>query len=415
LNRFKAFFLVSRSSGYKYQRCLFFFAFALITSPLLRAASLRANPDLDELVHDVCGKSVVVLGEDANHGSGNALTIKADIVQRLVDRCGFSGVLFESPIYDALDLERAYSAHTATQAQLANAIGGIWSVAGEFDPLVTYLHDKITNGRVRFGGVDMQAGSATSTYQEKQLASDLTISLPEAERAHCEREIDRNINWEYTRESPYDEGTLERLRSCARAVENSLPRESHDATAARNIVLAFNLSKFFQFQNATGMPDAPLRDKTMYENFVWYQKTHWPAGTKIIVWTATIHGAKQSLPPGAETMGSRLHQLLGNRLAVIGFSAFSGSYGRQTQSPKQLSAALQNSLEARVLSDSAGNDLRYIDSARLRQMGSISARVLSYDTFASADWSHLLDGMVVFKQEHPLTVVRKAIPQQSAQ
>src|SRR5690606_35852438 len=69
---------------------------------------------LDRLVADTCDKQVVLLGEDSHHGSGGTMEVKTTIVRRLVDECGFSGVLFESQVYDFLDLERAFARGDAT-------------------------------------------------------------------------------------------------------------------------------------------------------------------------------------------------------------------------------------------------------------------------------------------------------------
>jgi erythromycin esterase-like protein len=53
---------------------------------------------LDRVVRDVCDKEVVLLGEDATHGGGKTLEIKVELITRLIDRCDFSAVAFESQI-----------------------------------------------------------------------------------------------------------------------------------------------------------------------------------------------------------------------------------------------------------------------------------------------------------------------------
>lgn len=369
------------------------------------------NPELERLVDDVCRKPVVVLGEDSGHGAGNSIATKVSLVERLIDRCGFSAVLFESPIYDFVDLERQYAAGTAESLQLADAVGAIWSATREFDPLVDYLHRKASTGKVRLGGIDFQPTSATSAYQHRRLAADLTRQLPAPDRGRCESEIDRHTNWRYSDQSLYDNAALERLRACANSIESSLNSASRSEMTQRDALMAANLSKYFQFQNLSGTPDASLRDLAMYENVVWY-RAHLPSNAKIIIWCATIHGAKQSrFPAGKKNMGLRLHELLGDRLAVIGFSALSGNYGRQK--PQALAPASPDSLEARAFADSRDRDVRYLDAKELRRFGKVSARAISYGASEKADWSELVDGLIVLGQERPVEIIHEAKPRQT--
>lgn len=329
----------------------------------------------------------------------------------MIDRCGFSAVLFESPIYDFVDLEHSYAAGTAEPSQLADAVGAIWSATREFDPLVDYLHRKAGTGKIRLGGIDFQPTSATSAYEHRRLAADLARQLPDPDRNRCENEIDRHTNWRYSDQSPYDNAALERLRACANSIEARLNSVSRSELAQRDVLMAANLSQYFQFQNPAGTPDASLRDLAMYENVVWY-RAHLPSNAKIIVWCATIHGVKQSrFPAGRKNMGSRLHELLGDRLAVIGFSALSGNYGRQKQ--QTLAPASPDSLEARVFADSHNHGVRYLGVEELRQFGTVSARAISYSASEKADWSELVDGLIVLGQERPVEIIREAKPRQT--
>jgi erythromycin esterase-like protein len=55
----------------------------------------------------VCGKQVVILGELPSHGEARAFQAKAEIVQRLVEPCGFDALLFEAPMYDFVGFQEA--------------------------------------------------------------------------------------------------------------------------------------------------------------------------------------------------------------------------------------------------------------------------------------------------------------------
>src|ERR1051326_5856280 len=64
------------------------------------------SPAIDQVVHDACGKTVVLLGEPPVHGFGKVLDFKAELTRRLVDQCHFNGFFIESGIYDFLNIEK---------------------------------------------------------------------------------------------------------------------------------------------------------------------------------------------------------------------------------------------------------------------------------------------------------------------
>lgn len=75
------------------------------------AASAAADgAELDRLVDDVCGREVVLLGEDNHHGSGRTFELKSILVKRLVQEYGFNQVLFEGQFYEFIDFERTVAA-----------------------------------------------------------------------------------------------------------------------------------------------------------------------------------------------------------------------------------------------------------------------------------------------------------------
>lgn len=149
------------------------------------APSADGSGEIQRLVGDLCSRQVVLLGEDANHGSGRTLELKVTLVQRLIDTCGFNAVLFESQLYDFLDLDRSFAGRSATPAQLADAIGGLWSTTREIDPLVSYLFRQASAGRVKLFGLDPQLGGATGLYAQRHLPAQLAASLAPDRRKAC--------------------------------------------------------------------------------------------------------------------------------------------------------------------------------------------------------------------------------------
>ena len=121
---------------------------------------------------------------------------------------------------------------------------------------------------------------------------------------------------------------------------------------------------------------------------------------RIVVWSASVHAAK-SLPGGTRPFGSYVHAELGDRAAAIGFSALSGHYGNVggRRAPQPLAPAAPGSLEARAFAGAGTGDLRYLDHAQLQALGTVPGRALDYANTQTLDWSQLLDGVIVLREE----------------
>src|ERR1700722_1542346 len=92
--------------------------------------------ETDQVVRDLCGKSVAMLGESPLHGFGKTLEFKVELVRRLVDECHFNGFFIESGTYDFLNIQRRLkSGQEVTESMLAAAIGGLWATR-EVQPLI---------------------------------------------------------------------------------------------------------------------------------------------------------------------------------------------------------------------------------------------------------------------------------------
>jgi erythromycin esterase-like protein len=143
----------------------------------------------------------------------------------------------------------------------------------------------------------------------------------------------------------------------------------------------------------------------MYLNFRWLM-ARLPAHSKVIVWAATTHVAKElSGVSGSENIvpfGSYIHKEFGDRAFALGFSAYSGSYAMTGQATRQLSAAPENSLDGRASTESPS----YLSLSELRRLGAIPARALGAE-FKTALWDHVVDGMVVFREERPPEFLRR--------
>lgn len=380
---------------------------ALITALTVAPGPVRtAHPDsnavaaggqieIDRLVHDVCGRDVVLLGEDSYHGSGRTVEVKSLLVQRLVNECGFSQVLFESQFYEFPALEKPLATGQVAQRQLGDAIGGIWSRTAQMQPLLTWLADSAAKGKVRIGGIDPQFASATGHFAQCELGGLLAARLPREFRGECRQTFDRHHAWSYDDDHPYDDAEKDRLGVCIGRVEAAVKRNESRDPNARMVLAYARYAPTTLSEDVVASKNA--RDLGMAELFDWYRERD---RRKTIVWTATVHAAKQ-LEGDRVPMGHYLHQKLGDRMATIGFTAVAGSIGGAVQKQaKPLAEPQSGALEARYQS-LPSQGLVYLSYTELADMGTVPARALNYAQPQVADWSELLDGMIVLGEEHP--------------
>lgn len=365
------------------------------------ASGTPTTPDpghaLDALVKDVCGKQLVLLGEDANHGSGATLALKVELVKRLVNECHYSAVLFEGQVYDFIDLQHAIDARTATPEQVNATIGGLGSGARETAPLVDFLFQQAMAGHLTLGGLDPQVGGATQRYTQKRLPAALAGYLRDARRKECEAELSRLTNWQYDDSNDYDAATRTRLRSCVNDIQTGITKHKRDKATGEASIMTTNLLRYLDMADGN---DFNVRDRAMFENLVW-NLSRLPKGAKVIVWCATVHAVKGPMPNNTDvSMGTFVHAEFKDHAAAIGFSAVSGSFGRPGKPPTLLEAASPDSLESRAFAGTDA-DVRYLDRQQLAGFGTVVARPLNFRKPAPTAWATLLDGLVVLREEQP--------------
>lgn len=377
------------------------------------AASVWAHPmdhavaaptELDRAVHAVCSKQVVLLGEDQHHAGATTIAVKSLLLERLVRECGFRGVVFESQFYDMLDFEQATARGTATPGQLGDAIGALWSRYAAFAPLGQWLFAETQAGRVLLAGMDPQVGGVTARYSQQRLPTDLSSVLVGDRREACSRIIGRHDRWEYDDSHPFSASAVQQLRDCLRDIRAKL-----DAKDARpSSVLGAMADSYASYLDFAGEDPGGLRDRAMYRNLAWV-RAHWPPNTRIVVWCASVHAAKtlDGVRPGVRPLGSYLAEALGDRVAAIGFSALGGSYGHVGGhgTPRPLAPAAPDSLESRAFAAGGPDALRFVDRAQLASMGEIPGRALDYGKFHALDWSRVLDGVIVLREETAATAM----------
>jgi erythromycin esterase-like protein len=326
--------------------------------------------------------------------------------------------MFEASLAEFVDLNRAFAAGKASPAYVADAIGGLWSVAGESDPLISALFERAWRRQVVLGGLDGQIG-ATNLYAQTGLADELAGYLAGPRRSTCRAELQRFARWQYDDASPFDDSTRMRLRGCLTGITTAVSGRARSTPADEAAAMAS------AWQSAIEASDPALsrsarfnaRDRAMHRALQWHV-ARLPRDSKIIVWCATIHAARslRGVPGYAEfvPLGSHVNRDFGDTAAAIGVSALGGSYGRGKAPATGIVPAPAASLEARAFTGDDSSDVGYIGRADLAQYGPVTAHPLNYSTSMAAPWHEVIDGLLVLREEHPLRIVHDPKPRRGS-
>lgn len=393
--------------------------FALFVSRFEGQAPALADviPPLDEVVHTLCDKRVVLLGENPTHSFANTLDFKVQIVRRLVDECHFNSLYFEAGAYDFIHLERIRSSgQQVTDSLISAAIGGLWANK-ETQALVPFLAERVNAGRLMLAGLDDQLGAGT--WASREMASDLVQPLQAEEKNRCTAVFRKHLLWQYTDEAPYGPSDKKNLLGCLDEIQVKLASPKDKAMAAEQSrvmveslqrVLARNFTEDDFTKEDQVLKWMNDRDRSMYLNYR-SLRSRFPANSKIIVWAATVHTAKDLQDvegfEGRLPLGSYIHQEEKGKAFSLGFSAYSGEYAFTHPPVRRLSDAPASSLEARVFAHSASNTA-YLSPEQLLEYGSCAARVLGTG-FNTAQWAQILDGLIVFRQERAPAWIKRGV------
>lgn len=392
-----------------------FAAALLVVSPIAAAGAPEAPPAggqersqaaaaLDAAAKDLCGRQVVLLGENGYHGDGKTIAFKADLVRRLVDRCGFRAVFFEASHYDFLAFGRALrSPEGATAAMLSSAVGPLWNQNAEFAPLVSHLHAAARSGRVILGGLDDQLGTRGAFHSLERMPAELAAYLDGNRRGECGEKLKRRIWSDFPAERPYSRADQAAIAGCLRDIRAAIPSSGPDPRTGEE-----DLAMVASFQRAIARdfeaPESrnPARDRSMYVNFRWLLD-RLPGSAKVVIWSANEHVAKYpAAVPGfhaGPNLGFLVRRAYGPRAFALGFSAASGSFRWSSRESRPVPAAPRDSLEGTALAGS-GAAVGYLGPDRLRRLGEVRGAMFGHQP-AVAPWVRMFDGVIVFRAERP--------------
>lgn len=381
--------------------------FTLCSLPVAETRAATSKPSIPDkpamqtaikgVAKDLCNKQVVILGEAGTHGDGATLAFKTALADRLIEQCGFSAVVFESSYYEFDHLQHILAAGGhISDAQVSAAIGGIWNNDAEMTGFIEGLTEKANKGQVVLAGMDDAWDMAGIPYTTDILPADLSARLPHPDADRCARAFHARIYYDYG-EAGYGPPQQAEVLECLARVRAATP-----SSASRDLDVVDSLQTGIANDLKPKLEQRASQERAMYVNFR-RVADRLPKHVKVIVWTATVHGAKQSQTgDGADIlpMGGYVHRAYGNKAFALAFGAAGGTFGVIGQrEARSVPIPPSGSLEAWAMAKARGPAV-YLPPDRVRSFGTGPA-ALFYHTYVTRRWSDAVDGVVVFEEEVP--------------
>lgn len=362
---------------------------------------------LNAATRDLCGRDVVLLGENGYHGDGRTMAFKGLLIQELVRRCHFDAVFFEASHYDFLEFSRRLRVgEPVSEDMLSSAIGAKWNRDVEMQPLISFLFAQARAGRVALGGLDDQVGSLGAFYSNDRMPAELAGYLAPGRREPCRTLLHQRIYNGFPGQMPRSEPEYARLRACLARMRAGIQGvRMRDRTRREELLeMVSNIERNIARDFQAPPPLVIGRDRSMFLNLRWLG-ARLPSRARIIIWTANAHAAKNTSMNqtyrGGRNLGSQVREAYGRRSFALAFTAGSGSF-RWGNGSRPIPDALPGSLEAGAL---AGHDADavYLGPARLAALGQIMGSAGDDHQYLLAPWSLIYDGLIVMRSERPPT------------
>lgn len=382
---------------------------AAATAALVSAGACAASVEptdqaaFDQAIAATCDKSVVILGE-ASHGDGHGDAMKVALVEQLVSRCGFNGVLFEASYYEFLPIARnARQGKPVSAVLVAAAVGGLWKFDREVQPLFDFLAQQVDAGKIQLGGLDFQAGGLEQPFGNEAMFAELTASLAPSRRDACRASYRSRVLGEDSPEGLSERTRDDGLKACLASIQ--LQAASPSIPSREKSEQAAELANLKAWLDAGNQPPPIFlrgRDAMMATNALrFFDALAKPA--KVVIWAHNGHAARNTaaLPDYGDNdnLGQALGRRFGNSLFSLAITARSGEYRWSWGNTKPIPAPPPNSLEGREDLGKPGEST-FIGTRSLRAAGESLCAAFGHD-YLRARWGDAFDGMLVLDSEFP--------------
>lgn len=293
-----------------------------------------------EFLKSVLSKNKVLFLGEKSHGEGTTTLAKTRLIKYLIDSLDYNVLAFESGIYDACIENEIVKSKNEGEYSFRAAFPYILSNTVEFTGMKELILKKVKTREISLCGIDCQLGAISyntliTTISDSLSRFGYSIDSTSAElinRYVWQRKSAKTRYFDNKSDSLKLMDTFNKLIFYTQKLNNDTNNLLNQAIINLKTDLELHIMDFYPTPMYLR---ASKRDKQMANNLLWILN-HGGSNTKIIVWTASMHNARNVnlIKDVSDTtfynnyipMGQIIYDVLGNDMYSLAFSASRGYF-----------------------------------------------------------------------------------------
>ncbi|MEP7237689.1 MAG: erythromycin esterase family protein [Ferruginibacter sp.] len=390
----------------------------------LNITNAKIDPKALQQFGEAIGDSKIVMLGEQDHGDGSTFLVKAELIKYLHEVKGFNVLAFETDIFSMnYAWEEVIQNKISIDSAIKTSIFPIWTNCKECVPTFEYINQMTTTpSPIILTGFDNQLLFKSAF---KRLKPELIKYLAEAKIDFISTQYFANVFpsdidsllkiFRFNRDNKLEKILLlQKMVDTLKVITSQLmliKKQSDYFFLILENCISYCEVLLSVLKNENDFISGSIRDRQMANNLIWLIKNKFQ-NNKIIVWAANSHIVKSYTPQfntkfaKAPSMGSIIasDSILKETTYVLGFTGYSGTYGRATISKEyKISKPKSNSLEY-WLHDANFNDCFINFNLMKLTKEQFYMNCFNWRDY-KLDWQNYYDGMIYLENIEPCSKI----------